>query len=53
MAEFTPNLGLSLGAGALAANVELEPGDFLELWVANLTGPQDVTVTDATLATRG
>lgn len=44
------NIEQPLGAGALAA---LEPGDFLEIWVANLTGPQDVTVTDATLATRG
>lgn len=46
------NVGQPLGAGALAANVALDPGDFLEVWVANLSGQQDVTVTDATLATR-
>lgn len=46
------NVGQPLGAGALAANIELQTGDFLELWVANLTGPQDVTVTDANFATR-
>lgn len=38
---------------AVAANILLEQGDFLELWIANLTGAQNVTVTDATLVTRG
>ena len=45
--------GVPLGFIALGANIELEQGDYLELWVANLTGAQDVTVTDATLLTRG
>jgi hypothetical protein len=45
--------GATLGFIAVAANIELQQGDYVELWVANLTGPQDVTVTDATLVTRG
>ena len=46
-------IGQTLGSVAVAANVEMEQGDFVEFWVANLTGPQDVTVTDATMALRG
>jgi hypothetical protein len=46
-------IGVSLGSVAVAANIPLSTDDFLELWVANLTGAQDVTVTDATLVTRG
>jgi hypothetical protein len=45
--------GVTLGSVAVAANVPLAEGDFVELWVANLTGPQAVTVTDATLVLRG
>lgn len=45
--------GATTGFVSVAANIPLETGDTLELWVANLTGPQDVTVTDATLVTRG
>lgn len=46
-------VGVTLGSVAVAANIPMEQGDFIELWVANLTGQQDVTVTDATLVTRG
>lgn len=45
--------GATTGFVSVAANIELDEGDHIELWVANLTGPQDVTVTDATLVTRG
>lgn len=45
--------GVPAGFITAAANIPLEPGDYLELWVANLTGAQDITVTDATLLTRG
>ena len=47
------NAGQPLGLGAISANIELEQGDFLEVWVANLTGAQDVIVQDVTLVTRG
>jgi hypothetical protein len=45
--------GVSVASGALVANVEMSEGDFLELFVANLTGPQDLVVQDVTLVTRG
>ena len=45
--------GATTGFVTVTANVELEQGDYIELWVANLTGAQDVTVTDATMVTRG
>lgn len=45
--------GATTGFVSVAANIELEQGDYLEIWVANKTGAQDVTVVDATLVTRG
>ena len=45
--------GATTGFVSVAANIEMETGDYVELWVGNLTGAQDVTVTDATLVTRG
>ena len=47
------NTGQTIGFVAVAGNVDLEPGDFLELWVTNLTNADDVRVLDLTLATRG
>jgi len=47
------NAGQPLGLGAIAVNIELVQNDFLEVWVANLTGAQDVIVQDVTLVTRG
>lgn len=45
--------GQTVAFVAVAANIELETGDYVELWVANLTGSQDITVTDASVVTRG
>lgn len=45
--------GATTGFVSVAANIELGPGDYIELWVANKSGAQDVTVVDATLVTRG
>jgi len=45
--------GVSVASGALVANVEMSSGDFLELFISNLTGPQDLVVQDVTLVTRG
>jgi len=44
---------VTTGFVSVAANLPLDTGDFVELWVANLTGSENVTVTDATLVMRG
>jgi hypothetical protein len=42
--------GTTIGSGALAAMIPLDPNDFVELWITNLTSNADPTVVDATLA---
>ena len=46
-----PNVTFS--SGGIACNVEVETGDFLELFVANETSTDNITVRDLTLAARG
>jgi hypothetical protein len=42
--------GTNIGSGALAAMIPLVTGDFVELWITNITSDENPTVVDATIA---
>lgn len=42
--------GTAIANGTLNAMIDLDPNDFVELWITNQTSGQDPTVVDATIA---